>query len=75
MITNSIPYLTRTLADRHNLVSTLREKRRQIKFEAKKKRTAKKRTVTKKKAPKVSTELEGIFAGYTPEMQKLIMGK
>ena len=74
MITNSIPYLSRTLADRHNLVTSLRNRRRSIKFEAKKKRVTKKRTVTKKKQPKVSTELEGIFAGYSPEMQKLIMG-
>ena len=76
MITNFKPYLERTLAEKHNLVTSLRERRRLLKFEAKKKRVTKKRTTTKKKPkPKVSAELEDIFASYSPEMKKLILGK
>lgn len=65
-----------SIAERHNQVTALRLKRQQIKMESKKKRTtAKKNTTRKRKPANVSAELTDIFAGYSPEMKKLILGK
>ena len=75
MITYYKPYTSLTIAERHAQVTNLRLKRQQIKIESKKNRSTSKKTTRKRKPANVSSELADIFAGYTEEQKKLILGK